>query len=160
MTVECVSAGPSVIQTIAPLGSWILVIAGWYVVNKGNNKREARKEIKAMLDAALARTDRIAELAQDYYASEPGAENSKRAARIRSDLKTLATEVSNLRSASSNHIDANRALITLRQAITGGKFDSADRPAEGPESEVFEEINDAVVGFHRRLTTAFTTLPR
>lgn len=160
MTVECAAAAPSALQTLAPLGSWILVIAGWYVVSKGHNKREARKEIKATLDGAVARSERIAELAQDYYASDPGFENAKRAGRIRSELKTLATEVHILRSASEAKIDANHALIALRQAITGGEFDSSNRAAEPPESEVFAEIDEAVVAFHRRLTVSFTQFPR
>lgn len=160
MTPECGAVAPSLFQTLAPLGSWILVILGWVVVNRGNNKREARKEMKAAVDAIIAKSEKISDLAYEYFTTLPSPSNNRLAATIRSELKTLATELANLRKISDQKICAEHALIGLRQAITSGKFDSADRKAETPDSDVFAEIDEAVITLHRRLTTCFTTFPR
>ena len=157
---ECGATAPSFFATVAPLGSWVLVIVGWIVVNHGNNKREARKEMKAAVEAIIARSEKISDLAYDYFTAPPSPSNSRLAATIRSELKTLATELTNLRKASDKKICAEHALICLRQSVTSGKFDSADREPEDLDAEVFAEIDEAVMTLHRRLTTCFTTLPR
>lgn len=48
----------------APL---LLTIAGWWLVNQQNNKREARKECRALIDAAKREIVRIADDATRYF---------------------------------------------------------------------------------------------
>ncbi|MCC4117592.1 hypothetical protein LLG90_19725 [Aromatoleum toluclasticum] len=160
MTESCVSSSVSWISNIAPLGSWALVIVGWAVVRRDNNRREERKEIKAIVDSAIERSERLQDLGRRYHVSPSSSENEQRAAQIRSDLKRLGTELQILHVATAGKISASKALIELRQRITGGSFDSAERQAVLDSDPLLSDIDDAVFELHRALTQKFASLPR
>ena len=160
MTVECPSSTTSLLQTVAPLGSWVLVIAGWLFVRRDNNRREARKEAKSLVDSCIARSERLGSMARTYLEGAYGSENAQLSARIKLELKTLGTEVQALNESTKKEITAGRELIALRRAITGGTFDSANRQPTLGTDPVFAEIDDAIVDFHRKMTESFCRLKR
>lgn len=160
MTVECTPAANSLLQSFAPAVSWILVIIGWCIVRRDNNRREARKEVKTLVDQAISRSEDICEMARSYFETPESAESYKQSARIKAGLKTLGTEVNTLRETTGSAVDAQKAMISLRKATTGGEFDSASRQASLNTDPIFDEIDEALIAFHRKLTESFCRLPR
>ncbi len=160
MTAECTTAATSLLQSFAPAVSWILVIVGWSIVRHDNNRREARKEVKTLVDQAISRSEDICEMARSYFEAPVSAESHKQSARIKAGLKTLGTEINTLRETTSSAVDAQKAMISLRKATTGGDFDSAARQAALHTDPIFDEIDEALITFHRKLTESFCRLPR
>lgn len=147
-------------RTIAPVGSWVLVIIGWRIVLKDHDKREIRKEIKALIDSAIAKVDTLEDHAVEYFSTTDGGRGSAIAASIRSNLSSIATDIKHVREASKGLIDGESQLIALRQAITSGDFDSASRVAIPESDEMFEDIRSAILAFRSHLQGAFLRFQR
>lgn len=160
MTSGCVTESAGWIPALAQFGSWGLVILGWAVVRRDNNRREKRKEIKAVVDSAIDRSERLQDLGRRYYVSPMSSQSDEQAARIKSEVKKLGTELQILHLVTDGKITASRAMIALRQRITGGSFDSAQRQPLLESDPLLLEIDDAVSELHRVLGKAFATLPQ
>lgn len=47
--------------------SWVLIFGGWYIVNRQNNKRETRKELRAAFDEIHNNVRQLSELGINYH---------------------------------------------------------------------------------------------
>lgn len=122
-------------------GGWLLVIVGWLVVNWQTNRREQRKEIRALIDSTEKLILEIEVTARDYYALPGSAEKAQTLAlQIKASFRTLSSRLTVLKNCSAR-FNATEKLIAFRTAVTGGDFESSIRPSCPPTHRVFSEIS-------------------
>lgn len=116
----------------APL---LLTIIGWSLVNWQNNKREDRKECRALIDAAKREIVRIADDATCYFMDT----TSQLDRQITWSLDALEIEIERL------HSTGPHELVTVfsefADACTSGEFQQKGRIPLGHESEQIRSIH-------------------
>lgn len=104
----------------APL---LLTIIGWWLVNRQSNKRETRKEHRALVDAAKREILRIADDAASYFMDTMSSLSPK----ITWSLEVLEIELERMPDAGANHKALFDALADFADACTGGEFEQKNR---------------------------------
>lgn len=104
----------------APL---LLTITGWWLVNRQNNKREARKEHRVLVDTAKREIMKIADDATSYFMDTMSVLSPK----IKWALDALEIELERMPHAGANHRDLSEAFINFAEACTGGEFEQKNR---------------------------------
>ena len=119
--------------------TWLIVISGWWLVNRQNNIREKRKEIRALIDKVLFLIDEIEQQAIHYHTkaemSDEIAFQLKRGLhqKLRDKLKIL-----NLREINTD--SCSQPLKELRQAITLKNFDTTSFAQQNLSSNIITNI--------------------
>jgi hypothetical protein len=104
---------------------WLLILYGWNLTNKHNNKRESRKELRSELDRIVSELEMLKEKTFQYYTtSARGSE--KLAFEIKTSQQTLLAKIENL---SKRHpeFSLNNCLVQFIDVVTGGDFESKTR---------------------------------
>lgn len=104
----------------APL---LLTIIGWWLVNLQSNKRETRKEHRALVDAAKRDIAKIADDATSYFMDTMSPLSPK----IKWSLHALEIELERMPHAGNNHNALFDALADFAEACTGGEFEQKNR---------------------------------
>ena len=107
-----------------------VVVVGWFVANFQANRREDRKEARALVDRAKLLAEGIAKDAIDYLASP----DSALAPKLKADLDLLEIELSRLPNFDVRSAPLISRLTHFQEAVTGGDFETADRPGRGAGS--------------------------
>lgn len=118
--------------------SWAIIFVGWYVVNRQNNARETRKEIRASLLDLYKHLDGIEDAAFNYHA---GTGNAGEARKIRRDIQQIAARIV-LARRGSMQISYSRELAAFRKAVTFENFDTANFVAKPAQDPLFDQISD------------------
>ncbi|BAK76766.1 hypothetical protein NH8B_1951 [Pseudogulbenkiania sp. NH8B] len=146
-------------KTLAPLGSWGLVVLGWMIVRGDNNRRERRKELRVIVDSVIEHLDALEQKTHDYFTSEPSTATDRVAQEIKSLLKVIACDLSSLKT-EEPLLDCNLQIIRLRRRITSGEFDSASRVARTSNDPFFAEVAGDVIATQDHLKTKFLQVKR
>jgi hypothetical protein len=104
--------------------TWILVITGWWLVNRQNNIREKRKEIRTLLDKIQNTLDEIESQAIKYHTAEKS--DDLAFALKRSLNKKFPNKLAILKLRDLEVENCYLFLKQLRQAITLENFDTSD----------------------------------
>lgn len=104
----------------APL---LLTVIGWWLVNRQSNKRETRKEHRALADAAKREILRIADDAASYFMDTMSSLSSK----ITWSLEVLEIELERMPNVGESHKALFDALANFADACTGGEFEQKNR---------------------------------
>ena len=123
------------------VGTWLLVIIGWLVVNSQNNARERRKESRSLVESIEELVLGIEVAAREYYALS-GADPAGQALalQIKAGFRTLSSRLKVL-GRYSTKFNATDELIAFRTAVTGGDFESASRAACPPTHCIYAAIS-------------------
>src|SRR5689334_20212946 len=100
--------------------TWLLIIAGWLIVNWQSNLRETRKEIRERLDCLRDDTLRLEDLALQHHTV---ANDPVRRAEIRRMIAAVASSVRMVADAGLRIERRSQLVQDLRQAITLNNFD-------------------------------------
>jgi hypothetical protein len=134
---------------------WLLVVAGWWYVNRTNNQRETRKEARSAVDAAKKDVQAIAKLAVAYFTDA----NSVASDEIKNSLELLEVELERLEGYASSQV-MNR-MSDFHEACTGADFESANRQVHGLRSEVVQGIlyrrNRLIAEIERHYLSTYVT---
>jgi hypothetical protein len=141
-------------EMVHDLVTWGLVILGWIIVSRGNDKRERRKEIRSQLDK-LARELRDLEQEARVHFLAPGSDPEARAREV-----SLRWRVKNAirlmdRLALGEIKCESDKKSALRQAVTGGDFDSPERVASEATAPKLQAISEAVAEIVDALEKSF-----
>jgi hypothetical protein len=117
----------------APL---LLTIVGWWLVNRQSNKRETRKEHRALVDAAKREIVKIADDAASYFMDTMSPLSPK----IKWSLDVLEIELERLPDAGAEHFMLFEALACFAEACTGGEFEQKNRARLDHTSAEIREI--------------------
>ncbi|MED5493280.1 MAG: hypothetical protein VYD45_14330 [Pseudomonadota bacterium] len=117
--------------------SWVLIIAGWIIINHQNNRREVRKEIRAAITEINTGIDELCKAARDYHFSTAHSDDAAQEIKLR--IKKISQKI-RLLSFESNEITLS--IIDLRKSITFYNFDSGARfIKQGHDSIILEDIS-------------------
>ncbi|MGR2706607.1 hypothetical protein B7453_07570 [Pseudomonas sp. IB20] len=130
-----------------------LIIIGWIVVSRGNDRRETRKEIRQFLDRSLDSVDSIREKAIECLTLPDGTGCKKLELAIEPELMRLdhALNLLNLK-ISGNKISA----IGLRTAVTNnGCYRVTGRQELNLDHRVLQDINTQAAELAGNLEAAY-----
>lgn len=145
------------LRDIGPIVSWLLVIAGWWVVSRDHNKRERRKEVRGQVDQLIRLTLEIEGKAFSYLpTAAESPEGLALGMQLKSSLNRLAVALARL--SKSEKMDLSECMTKLRQAVTSRDFDSCARQPCNLDSQWALEISDAANALVDRLEAQFRHL--
>jgi len=126
----------SFFRIIAQIIPWVLVVGGWWKVNKQNNFREKRKEIRAILNQLLNDLDAIEKQAYSYHTAKEELSDAGRD--IKLSLSRISKDVAryDLLPSGKRH-----PIVKLRQAATLKNFDTDCFVTQNANSELLDEIS-------------------
>jgi hypothetical protein len=116
--------------------SWTIIFVGWYIINRQNNNRETRKEVRESLLSLYRHLD---EIETDAIAYHTGDGDPLLARKIKRDIDQIPGRISLAQRGSMKGRYAHH-LIRFRQAITLNNFDTASFVQKEPTDRFFDEI--------------------
>lgn len=132
-------------ESSAPWVTWLLIVAGWLVVNDQSNRRETRKELRSALDDLAEAIDAAQTAAAAYWTATVDAADASRALALTNALEEVERRVNRFvrRTALDLPVYAKRrrhlvdvsnskvfiAYDDWASSATGGAFESASRVA-------------------------------
>jgi hypothetical protein len=116
----------------APL---IMTVVGWWYVNSQSNRRETRKEHRALIDASKREVANIANEAAEYRCDV----RSDLAPKIKWSLQALEIDLERLPGFFPTS-EIMKGLMDFSDACTGGDFEMTERVAHLAESEEVRSI--------------------
>ncbi|WP_143714424.1 hypothetical protein [Laribacter hongkongensis] len=141
-------------KIISPMGSWILVIIGWFFVRYDNNKRESRKELRNELDSIIILIDKIEEKAREYYKTPPG-NSSGLALEIKSSIKRLGMHIKRISDSDKKYEKCKEHLLEYRIHVTSNDFECSSREPKPESHQIYIEIADSAINLQDALENAF-----
>ncbi|MCX8490846.1 MAG: hypothetical protein ORN54_07245 [Cyclobacteriaceae bacterium] len=114
----------------------IVTLIGWYIVNRQNNKRETRKEIRSAADKSKDLLREVSINGFEYWQGNPDVPAWK----ITSLLGELEVELCRFPDGKNLQTTLLNILTDLTDAITGGQFESKNRPVRTPKDKEMREI--------------------
>ena len=135
----------ALVQAISPVITWVLVIAGWFIVSNQSDGREGRKELRSRLDTITTLIYEIHDQATQFYLKS-GSDSACPALRgnMVRNLQRLGVLVT---SAVGGAADDSLVIkvADFRRAITLNEFDDNGRLAktysDGPLTQILESAN-------------------
>lgn len=135
------ASDPSTLAIVSPFITWFLVVFGWLVVHYTSGLRARRQEELAWIADMAARIIAIRDHAIEYFrAGSDAPELTTNQARLRYELQSLGARLQAKRDQRKGYYDLDSEQIALRQAVTGGDFESKDRTAADPSSKVIQAL--------------------
>lgn len=144
------------LKDFVPFVQVLLILAGWLWVSRDNDKREKRKELRALLNKIRECCYQVEAKAIDYYLHDPGegAGSALAAMRLKAEIGRLALDCSHVNTMSGVSLDAS--VQDLRMAITGNGLDDATRKKREIQEPVFTQITQAVLVLIEDMEQAFS----
>ena len=112
-----------------------LTLFGWFLVNRQNNQRELRKEMRTAADNCKVLARDVSILGFEYWQGDADASSWK----IRSVLDELEIELSRFPE-EKGRPQLLEKHIELTDAITGGQFESVARPKRNSNDQEMRVI--------------------
>lgn len=140
---------------IAPIIGFLLIVAGWFVVARQNDRREQRKEVRAILNDIRKLVMEIEGRAFEYYRLAPD-KSLEAGTLLKQQLKHVSAQVTSLTHQNSK-FDVSALLAGLRKTITGGDFESFMRPPRVQTDPLMNAIALSVQEFLDELERIFAT---
>lgn len=125
----CMSSGVTWAQVQAAILPWlppIVTLAGWAVLNGQNNRRELRKEERALVDGAKKLVTEVSKTALEYMCAADRNEGAE--ADIKLTLDQVEIELGRLPRYESEGVLVT-AMAQFADAATGGDFESHTKTA-------------------------------
>jgi hypothetical protein len=139
------------------LARWVVpslvVILGWSVVSRGNDRRETRKEIRQFLDRTMASVENIRKNALDCLTQGICDDSKKLELAIDPELLQMETALALLELKSGKDVVDGRR---LRKAVSdNGQYRVAGREKLDMDHRILNEINAAAADLIAELEKAY-----
>lgn len=122
-------------RDVLPWAAPALTVLGWYLVNKQSNKREVRKEMRAVCDRSKALVREAVALGMQYWAGT----NGVLAWQVKAVLEELEVELSRFPDRHGRQ-DLLGKHADLLDAITGADFESKERTVRGEGDPLLRDM--------------------
>lgn len=132
-----------VAQVFGQVIGWLVIVIGWRFISRDNDRRERRKEVRALLTEIRSAILSVEAEAYEYWGM-PATGSEKVARKIKRDLKHLAGMVMTLKGLNPK-FDLDNLLNKYRQDLTGSDFEGSSRPARPSNDGLFVEISQSAV---------------
>ena len=110
-------------------------LAGWHIVNRQNNLRESRKDIRGAADRCKALTRDVAQLAFKYWAGQ----DTVQPWQIKALLEELEVEIGRFPE-SKGGVELMVVYVDFVDAVAGYDFESATLTSKPADHPVFRQI--------------------
>ena len=124
-----------IIYYVSQTVTWLIVLIGWFVIDKQNNRREQRKEIRAAIDALGEMLDVLEQDAINFHTS---GFDERKGSELRLAIQRLSARVGRL--SFSENVNLNTRIIDLRRAITLRNFESTNHNVQQNDSQIILTI--------------------
>jgi hypothetical protein len=127
-------------QMFMQMGTWLVIILGWSIVNRQNNQREKRKEVRTLIDKVQELLNKIEIDAISYHTQVSNTEEL--AFQLKRNLnQTLRDklEILEIRQIDVSH--CRNLHKELRKAVTLNNFDTANFQAQILSSSIIRGIS-------------------
>ena len=131
-------------KTLATLGTLGLVVRGWHIISTDNNRREHRKETWGRVQRLCTDVCQLREDAVTYWTTVRSALGTQSdSASLKSKLKSISHSCALLHEIDSR-FDVTSEVVALRQAVTGGDFESkgACQATDEKTGEIFLAVDN------------------
>ncbi|MEJ1422241.1 MAG: hypothetical protein Q2484_17115 [Candidatus Sedimenticola sp. (ex Thyasira tokunagai)] len=115
--------------------TWAILIFGWFIVNRQNNLRETRKEIRAKLDSIIKLILEVEEVSVKFH-TEDFDRNLARLIRSRIARVSVAIQSTQM----PFPTEMTHRIARFRQSITLLNFDESDHEAKPQTDSLFDDI--------------------
>lgn len=135
--------------------TWMLVIAGWWLVNRQNNIREKRKEIRTLIDKLQVYLDEVETLAIKYHTNQESSDLAFELKRSLNQKLRSKLDILKLRT-----LDVNKCyplLKKFRQAVTLNNFDTSSFKPQSMSDTLITNIWLAKDKLSQELEKSFAT---
>lgn len=144
-------------STLIELARWILpslvVVLGWSVVSRGNDRRETRKEIRQYLDRTITSVESIRKNALECLTQEICDDSRKLELSIDPELLQMESALALLSLKNNNTLISG---LRLRKAVSdNGHYRVAARSKLDMDHRVLTEINAAAAELIAELESAY-----
>ena len=109
------------IQGVGQAVTWLIVLRGWYIVNKQNNQRERRKEIRTSTDRLKERIEKLEQIAITFHSS---GFDSEKARVILGEIQRISQTA--IRTRLLSYEEHKQLTLDLRRSITLDNFDATN----------------------------------
>ena len=117
---------------------WVIVIAGWWLVNRQNNIREKRKEIRTIIDKVQSLLDEVESQAIQYHTNQ---ESSDLAFQLKRSLnQKLRNRLDILKLRSLDVEKCYPLLKQFRQAVTLENFDTSNFKPQNISDDLIKNV--------------------
>lgn len=135
----------ALIDSLTPYLPLALTMIGWIIVSRQHDRRERRKEIRDLIKLIETWVDDVLKSATEYYALDGDDPKCQGIAfKMRYGINGIDPLQKRLRSAGLD-IKISDELMTFRQAVTGGSFESSVRKKNDANGSIIAEA--AASGF-------------
>lgn len=141
----------SEMQEIMQVVTWFLVVVGWFYVDKRNNIRDARKELRIIVDGLVSAVVDIRDKAFQFHTGpDPDA---LLAGRIKFDIQMIGCRIGAITNYGAT---VNLQLVVdYRKSITLYNFDDHEFVQQLPNSSLIGEIDRCADALTNGLELAF-----
>jgi hypothetical protein len=120
--------------------SWVLVICGWLLINRQNNSRETRKELRSKVDQLKKLVDEIEDAAVEHHTQN---QTPIRCMKLKRALARMNRDLQLISSAGLLVDRYSQRVARMRQAVTLRNFDSSKYAPVVPGDPIVAEIGAA-----------------
>ncbi|KAA0011175.1 hypothetical protein F0A17_13700 [Billgrantia pellis] len=121
--------------------TWILILGGWFVVNKQNNSRELRKELRSVLDAVRVDILDLSAESVKYHTEQPGKDEDYN---IVMKFKRINRRVNRLPLSLHDRNNILNLIFLFKKAVTLRNFETSKYERQAKNSQLVGEIEHAV----------------
>ena len=143
-------------HSVAPAAPLAVVVIGWFLVNRQNNRRESRKETRQLIDRTQAHLSTAVELATKYQSG--GCADSERPTqgwKLLLALGQISGDISTLQKKGTDPSSCADHFLVLKKCITGADFMTANWKAWPPEDQRWLELLAATNALSEELERLF-----
>ena len=127
-------------QFLAQIPTWLIVVAGWFVVHHLSTKRDQRKEARERLDQFILALRAIEEKAIQFHQSD-----TYKGDLARNLLFDIQRIIAKLKRHPFGSFEVSPNLLKeLRRAVTLKNFDSSKFASQAANSSIFSNVANAV----------------
>lgn len=135
---------------LAQIGTWVIVVIGWLIVNNQNNNRERRKEIRQAIDKIVKK---IEEIEQDALQFHQSAFDDSSARALLLSLDKNSRSIAWLKIVESEIY--KKSIISFRRSITLNNFDPTTHVALDGNNAQLARISAAAENLVDLLESAY-----
>jgi len=128
----------------------LMVVLGWFMVNRQNNNRETRKEIRTALDKLTQSLVTLANHAREFHTQKFSV---KEQLSLQTEIQRVIDKTEFI--ASSLDIDVSDNCTDLRQSISSKNFDKTDHTPLDDTDELLTNIDDCAYDIESLLENAY-----
>lgn len=128
---DCVC--PANYSLIGQIVTWIVVALGWFVIDRQNNKRELRKEHRALVTQLTDDLDNIASTSIEFHKSKKF--NSSESKKIKLGIQRIANNINR-----NLLVTDSKKIFYFRRSITGTNFDPGVFQQQNEASQILTDI--------------------